>query len=316
MSIFGNKEKFSEAERQTVPILLLTARNLGYTPIVKQYLEIDSIIDADLLSLWDYLLTIACSTAFISQRENPVIRLMKLLRSIAWRIIPTPVRRLLNRGSARFCPVCESWVARFRPFGVQSRPNAKCPVCSSLERDRLIWLFFRQKTDLFDGRPKRLLHVAPEPQLSRRLKRVPGVDYVSIDLAWGKAMMRANVTDLLFPQDSFDVVYCSHVLEHIPNDRKAIAELYRVLKPDGWAILQVPIKSKTTLEDSSVTDPAERQRVFGQWDHVRIYGEDYVDRLKGAGFKVTVELFAKELSEEAAKEIAISRSERIYLCRK
>ena len=100
MSIFGNKEKFSEAERQTVPILLLTARNLGYTPIVKQYLEIDSIIDADLLSLWDYLLTIACSTAFISQRENPVIRLMKLLRSIAWRC-RLPMRRLMSK--ARLC---------------------------------------------------------------------------------------------------------------------------------------------------------------------------------------------------------------------
>jgi SAM-dependent methyltransferase len=185
-----------------------------------------------------------------------------------------------------------------------------------LERHRLIWLFFRQKTNLFDGRPKRLLHVAPEIQLSHRLKRVPGVDYLSIDLAWGRAMMRADITNLLFPHDSFDVIYCSHVLEHIPNDHKAMTEFYRVLKPSGWAILQVPIKGKTTFEDPSVTSPAERERLFGQSDHVRIYGEDYVDRLERAGFKVTVDQFAQQLPDGEAGQIVIDRSEKIYFCSK
>lgn len=132
-----------------------------------------------------------------------------------------------------------------------------------------------------------MLHVSPEPVLGEKFK-AQYRDYVSIDLDGRKAMQAMDVTALTFPNETFDAVVCNHVLEHVPNDRAAMAEIYRVLKPGGWASLQVPIKGDMTTEDPSVTDPAERQRMYGQEDHVRQYGRDYVSRLKRAGFKVRV----------------------------
>jgi ubiquinone/menaquinone biosynthesis C-methylase UbiE len=129
-------------------------------------------------------------------------------------------------------------------------------------------------------------------------------------------MLRADITDLPFDDNRFDAIYCSHVLEHVPDDRKAMSELRRVLRPGGWAVLQVPIKLIVTYEDSAVTTPEDRERVFGQSDHVRIYGLDYKDRLREVGFKVTIVQYAKELSEEDLRLSAISRDEDIYLCEK
>ena len=161
-----------------------------------------------------------------------------------------------------------------------------------------------------------MLHVAPEPKLARLLHDMGNIDYVSGDLDPAKAMVRLDATDIQFPDESFNVVYCSHVLEHVPEDRKAMSELYRVLKPGCWGILDVPIKRETTFEDPSVTTPEERLGVFGQSDHVRIYGEDYVDRLKDAGFDVTVERFADEIGEENRTYYGLPKNENIYLCRK
>lgn len=243
---------------------------------------------------------------------------MSIWKSIRLRVLPKPFRRLLNHGSARFCVICGSSLRGFRSFGVPSakpRIDAQCPVCYSLERHRLVWSYFTNKTDLFDGKPKRLLHVAPEPQLSRLLRRVPGLDYLSIDLEKGKAMMSADITNLPFKDKQFDVIYCSHVLEHVPEDRKAMAEFRRVLRPDGWAILLVPIRGEVTFEDSSVTSPEERERLFGQWDHVRIYGSDYVTRLREAGFKVRVDSYSKEFQENEIARMGIDRQEDIFFCR-
>jgi SAM-dependent methyltransferase len=196
-----------------------------------------------------------------------------------------------------------------------SRNEAQCPVCYSLERHRLIWRYFRECTDLCDGKPKRLLHVAPEPQLGRLLRGLPAIDYVSADLAPGKAMVRADVTNLPFQDNGFDVIYCSHVLEHVVDDRKAMSEFCRVLKPNGWAILQVPIRGETTFEDPSITSPEDRLQWFGQEDHVRIYGADYKERLERAGFTVTIDPLARSLPEIEAKRIGIDRGEDIYFCR-
>lgn len=240
---------------------------------------------------------------------------MCLWNSIALRIIPKPVRRLIHRGTARFCPVCGASVKGFRSFGVPPRKEAQCPVCYSLERHRLIWRYFRERTDLFDGKPKRLLHIAPEPQLGRLLRRLPGVDYVSADLAARKAMVCADVTNLPFRANEFDVIYCSHVLEHVPDDRKAMSEFCRVLRPNGWAILQVPLRGQTTFEDPSITSPEDRLRWFGQEDHVRIYGADYKERLEGAGFQVTIDPFAQSLPESEVQRMAIDRGEDVFFCR-
>ena len=148
----------------------------------------------------------------------------------------------------------------------------------------MIYLYLRRRTDFFGRQRKRLLHVAPERQMSHLFRQERSVDYLSADLSSALAMEKMDITDIQYPSNSFDVIYCSHVLEHIPNDRQAMRELCRVLRPDGWAILQVPILVESTLEDPTVTSPEERERLYGQHDHVRAYGLDYKDRLVEAGF--------------------------------
>lgn len=202
-----------------------------------------------------------------------------------------PIRRLTDAVRAlpyswmkRTCPVCGESARRFRPYGVPPRDNAQCPHCGALERHRLLWLYLLRKTDLFDGRPKKMLHVAPEPCLEPRLKKQLGDEYLTADLFDPGAMERMDIANIEYPAEAFDVICCSHVLEHVPDDRQAMRELLRVLKDDGWAILLVPVTSERTLEDPSIVDPGERLKMFGQEDHVRRYGPDVIDRLRDAGF--------------------------------
>ena len=215
------------------------------------------------------------------------------------------------------CLVCESYVSGFLVFGVIPRPNAKCPVCGSLERHRLIWLYFRERTNLFRDKLK-MLHIAPEGQISKLLKGLPNLEYISADIVPGKAMVQMDITAINYPDESFDVIYASHVLEHIPDDRKAMRELYRVLKPGGWAILQVPIWGEKTIEDPTITSPEEREKVFGQHDHVRRYGWDnkYKERLEKTGFIVKTDSFVKTLDKKLIDQYALMATEDIYFCRK
>jgi SAM-dependent methyltransferase len=143
--------------------------------------------------------------------------------------------------------------------------------CNSLERHRLVWLYFEKMTDLFDGAPKTMLHVAPEPMIQGLLKERLASGYLTADLFSPAAMVKMDITDIQYGDDTFDVIYCSHVLEHVPDDRRAMREFRRVLKPHGWAVLLVPIVISRTFEDPSITDPAERAKLFGQHDHVRIW---------------------------------------------
>lgn len=207
------------------------------------------------------------------------------------RIIPRPWRPALKRmvyaGRRRHCPVCDRHARRFVPGGENSRPEAACPFCGSLERHRLVWLYFQRRTNLFDRSPKRVLHVAPESMFQPRLLEALAPGYLTADLFDPSVMERMDITDINHPDAAFDVIYCSHVLEHVPDDRKAMREFRRVLKPGGWAVLLVPITAERTIEDTSITDPAERLRRFGQEDHVRRYGSDFEHRLREAGFAVT-----------------------------
>ncbi|MEX0936377.1 MAG: methyltransferase domain-containing protein [Pirellulales bacterium] len=148
-----------------------------------------------------------------------------------------------------------------------------------------MWSWFVEQTDLLDGRPKSMLHVAPEKCFEPKLRRALGSGYVTADLT-KNTDVQMDICSIPFPDEHFDVVYCSHVLEHVPDDRRAMHELCRVLKPTGWAVLLVPVTRERTIEDPSITDPAERERLFGQHDHVRRYGPDYADRLREAGFHV------------------------------
>ena len=247
---------------------------------------------------------------------------MRFLKSMLKKILGTQraralrpiVNRVVYAGTARYCHCCDSQCRKLLSFGLRKRSNARCPFCGSLERHRLISLYLERKTDLFDGRPKKLLHVAPEAPLSDLFESADYIDYLSADLERGDVMTAMDITDIQYSDDTFDVILCSHVLEHVPEDRRALAEFFRVLKPGGWAILQVPILADKTFEDFSVTDPGERERLFGQHDHVRSYGPDYADRLAEAGFSVTVDGFVRSLGEAEVQRQGLTHHEDVYFC--
>ncbi len=161
-----------------------------------------------------------------------------------------------------------------------------------------------------------MLHVAPEPVLKLQLRRRELLDYVSADLHPNKGDIRMDITDIQFEDETFDVIYCSHVLEHIADDRRAMSELARVLTKSGWAIIQVPVIREITDEDPTVTDPQERQRRYGQFDHVRAYGKDYADRLASSGFEVRVDDYSSRLGAAETERYGLMRGEDIYFCTK
>ena len=213
--------------------------------------------------------------------------------------------------------MCDSSVSRFVEAGVNAlRPDARCPICGSEERQRLAWVYAAERAGLGDGSRKRVLHMAPSLCLERRLSRMPEVDYVPADLEPKRGQQKADVTDLPFADDSFDIVWCSHVLEHVVDDATGMRELLRVLVPAGHAIIQVPVSAERTLEDPSVTEPADRLRLYGQTDHVRRYGPDVADRLREAGF-VVEPLGPSDLLVEAERtRVAVPEDDIVYACRR
>ncbi len=220
------------------------------------------------------------------------------------------------------CPLCghEAPVfLRHARKGHPGRANTKCPNCNSFERHRLIWLYFQRRTNLLEMPRKRFLHIAPEACLEPLLRNHPAIDYLSGDLEspWHPAMVVMDITDIKdYKEGDFDVVYANHVLEHVPEDRKAIKEIYRVLSPGGWAILQVPIVFEKTFEDPSIVTKVDRERFYKHPLHIRAYGLDYKERLEEAGFRVDVVPFYDQLSEEERKRYALKPQEAVYHCHK
>ena len=213
------------------------------------------------------------------------------------------------------CPVCASEFRRFLP---RHLPESVCPRCGSHERHRMLWLYLaRERPDLLAGAHS-LLHFAPEPGIRRRLAAVSGLDYVTTDLDDRSVAVRADITALPFPDARFDALLCSHVLEHVPDDRRAMRELARVLAPGGWAIVLVPLDKgrSETLEDDAIDSPAGRLAAYWQADHVRLYGRDLADRLRDAGFEVTVDCFVTRLDPEAVARYALFPDDDVYLCRR
>jgi SAM-dependent methyltransferase len=217
------------------------------------------------------------------------------------------------------CPVCVGRFRKFMPYGRDPvRENVLCPNCLSLERHRLLWLYLKEKTDFFTDQLY-FLHIAPELCFIHRFEKLENLNYVTADIESPLAKIKMDIHSIPFEPDTFDVVMCNHVLEHVENDILAMKEVYRVLKPGGWAILQVPFMGKNlekTFEDPSVNTGAERQKVYGQRDHVRIYGQDYPERLRNAGFEVYEDDFVKVLPEKQVVRYALPPDEIIYLCRK
>lgn len=216
------------------------------------------------------------------------------------------------------CPVCNAHFRKFLPYGRQSRENALCPNCLALERHRLMYLFLKDKTPFFTSELK-VLHVAPEICFIDRFEKLHKDNYITADIESPLAKVKMDIHDIPFDANTFDVAFCNHVMEHVDNDLKAMSELHRVLKPGGWAIVQVPFfypLADETTEDTTITDPKERYRRFGQDDHVRKYGKDYAQRLASAGFKVEASDFVKELPPETVKRYALPENETIFFCRK
>lgn len=207
---------------------------------------------------------------------------------------------------------------KFLPYGYgKQRENALSPGTLSLERHRQMWLYLQNETDFFTKNYK-VLHIAPEQEFLRKFKKMKNLDYTSADLFSPIVDVKADILDLPFEDESFDVIFCNHVLEHIEDDRKAMSELYRVMKKGGWGILQVPMKNslEKTYEDFTITDPKERQKHFGQYDHVRWYGMDYFDRLKSVGFDAEANFYSQKFSEEDIKRFGLNRNEILPIVRK
>jgi SAM-dependent methyltransferase len=226
-------------------------------------------------------------------------------------LLITPLTSLIFKGSKYHCPVCEKDFRKLLPYGYENvRVNALCPNCLSLERHRLLWIYLKNETKFFTDHLK-VLHVAPEQSFYKRFKKLDNLEYITGDLESPLAMYKFDIQSIPFENNSFDVVICNHVLEHVPDFKKAASEIYRVLKKDGYAILQVPTdKSRNeTFEDPSITDPRERRRIFGQYDHVRIFGKNYPSELEKTGFTVKEKNYPDTLDKQYMEHLAIDSQE-------
>jgi len=221
------------------------------------------------------------------------------------------------RGNNVQCTVCNKQFKKFMPYGYgnANKNNRLCPNCLSLERHRLLWLYFQKKTNLFTEKND-VLHMAPEQPFIKRFKKTENINYTTADLFSPIADVKTDIRKMDFEDNSFDIFICNHVMEHIDEEQKALKEVFRILKPHGWAILQVPIdySLEKTYEDNSIIDPKEREKHFGQYDHVRQYGTDYPERLRKAGFKVIEDDFVKSFSDEEIERYRFDKNEIIYLC--
>ena len=255
--------------------------------------------------------------------------MMKLLISIATRIIPRHylqhvshfflrIFSLFLRGNKFEDPINGKTYRKLLPYGrLKPRENAIAPDSLSLERHRLMWLFLKNKTNFFTDNLK-FLHIAPEYCFIKIFKGMKNLDYLTADLISPWADVKMDVHNIPFEENTFDVVICNHVLEHVDDADKVMKEFYRVMKPGGWGIFQVPIdyNNSVTIEDRSVTDPSERERLYWQSDHLRLFGRDYGDKLTTAGFRVTESNFINEIDPKLVERYALDKNEIVYYCQK
>ncbi|MAY23370.1 MAG: SAM-dependent methyltransferase [Flavobacteriaceae bacterium] len=225
---------------------------------------------------------------------------------------------LLLRGNKYTDPIDGKSYRKFLPYGYENvRENVLAPGTFSLERHRLFWLYLKNETSFFSEKLN-VLHFAPEQAFLKRFRKLKNITYTTTDLNSPIADVKADICQLPFQENEFDFIICNHVLEHIPDDTKALEELFRVLAPNGTAILQVPYDKhrEHTFEDDSITDPKERARIFGQYDHVRVYGMDYFEKLASVGFTVEAVDYTAYFSEEEIEKMRLPKGELLPVCKK
>ena len=253
--------------------------------------------------------------------------------------VARPILALLLKGSTFTDPIDGKSFRMFLPYGYgNQRNNVLSPSTLSLERHRLLWLYLQNETDFFQSeldsdspvtKNKRIklrdaetssalkvLHFAPEQEFYKRFKKQTNIDYITTDLLSPLADVKADICNLPFEDNTYDIIFCNHVLEHIPDDIKAMQELYRVLKPGGMGIFQIPqdLSRATTFSDDTIVNQKERAKIFGQYDHVRIYGSDYFDKLRSIGFKVIEEDYTNKIAPELVEKYCLAKGEIIPVC--
>ncbi len=245
---------------------------------------------------------------FLNAIPRPLlIRLSYLVR---------PLLALSLKGNRYEDPIDGKTFKKFLPYGyIKQRENILSPSTLSLERHRLLWLWLERETDFFT-KPSKVLHFAPEQAFYRRFRKMSHLDYTTTDLNSPLADVKADICDLPFGENSFDILFCNHVLEHIPDDTQAMQELYRILRPGGMAILQIPqdLTREITFEDDTITDRDERAKIFGQYDHVRIYGRDYFDKLRSVGFKVEEVDYTSKITPSEVDRYRLAQGEILPVC--
>ncbi|WP_077403594.1 class I SAM-dependent methyltransferase [Cellulophaga omnivescoria] len=229
-----------------------------------------------------------------------------------------PVLTFFMRGKTYVDPIDGKGFKKFLPYGYEKqRDNVLSPSTLSLERHRLLWLYLQSETDFFTADLK-VLHFAPEQAFYKRFRKMKNLEYTTTDLESPLADVKADICNLPFKDNTYDVILCNHVLEHIPDDTKAMQEMYRVLKPGGWGVFQIPqdLSRENTFEDNSITDRKERARIFGQYDHVRIYGKDYFTKLRKIGFMVEEVDYTKKISPQDVAKYCLAKGEILPVVKK
>lgn len=225
--------------------------------------------------------------------------------------VARPILAFILKGNIYMDPIDGKSFRSFLPYGYgKQRPNVLSPSTLSLERHRILWLYLQYETKFFSEKLK-ILHFAPEQCFLDRFRQLKNLDYTTTDLLSPIADVKADICDLPFEDNCYDVIFCNHVLEHIPDDTKAMQELYRVMKPGGWGIFQIPqnLNRAVTFQDNTITDKSERAKIFGQYDHVRVYGRDYFDKLRSIGFKVEEVDYTNKLSAEEIDKYRLAKGE-------
>jgi len=229
-----------------------------------------------------------------------------------------PILAVLLKGNKFTDPIDNKSFSKFLPYGYgNQRSNVLSPSTLSLERHRLLWLYLLNETNFFSTTTiQKVLHFAPEQAFYKIFRNQKNIEYTTTDLLSPLADVKADICNLPFEDNTYDIIFCNHVLEHIPDDTKAMQELYRVLKKGGMAILQIPqdLKRATTFADNSIVNQKDRAAIFGQYDHVRIYGRDYFDKLRSIGFTVIEEDYTSKLDPKSVERFCLAKGEIIPVC--